>query len=106
MAPDSREGEQCSNRSKSTRGPENWQAEDRSYWRRYVVDWITQDTSISPPSTLNMTRWSRSQYLYRASADAVQAAAEMRIPGVKGNGRGLPKSIAPSARNGDSDGVV
>ena len=41
-----------------------------------------------------------------ASCDAAQAAGETRVQGSQGNGRGFPKSMVPSARDGDSDGVV
>ena len=40
------------------------------------------------------------------SCDAAQAAGETRIQGVKGPGRGFPKWMVPSARDGDGDGVV
>ena len=38
------------------------------------------------------------------SCDSAQAAGETRIQGSKGNGRGFPKWMVPSARDGD--GVV
>ena len=38
--------------------------------------------------------------------DAAQAAGATRIQGSKGNGRGFPKWMVPSARDGDGDGVV
>ena len=41
-----------------------------------------------------------------ASCDAAQAAGEPRVQGSKGNGRGFPKWMVPSARDGDGDGVV
>ncbi len=40
------------------------------------------------------------------SCDAAQAAGETRVPGSKGNGRGFPKWMVPSARDGDGDGIV
>ena len=40
------------------------------------------------------------------SCDSAQAAGETRIQGSKGNGRGFPKWMVPSARDGDGDGVV
>ena len=41
-----------------------------------------------------------------SSCDAAQAAGEPRVQGSKGGGRGFPKWMVPSARNGDGDGVV
>ncbi len=41
-----------------------------------------------------------------ASCDAAQAAGERRVQGSKGGGRGFPKWMVPSARDGDGDGVV
>ena len=41
-----------------------------------------------------------------ASCDAAQAASQTRVPVIKGDGRGFPKSIVPSARDRDGDGVV
>ena len=41
-----------------------------------------------------------------ASCEAAQAAGKTRIQGSQGNGRGFPRSMVPSARDGDSDGVV
>ena len=40
------------------------------------------------------------------SCDAAQAAGETRVQGSNGNGRGFPKWMVPSARDGDGDGVV
>ena len=50
------------------------------------------------PTTATSTNYS--------SCDAAQAAGETRIQGSKGPGRGFPKSVVPSARDGDGDGVV
>ena len=41
-----------------------------------------------------------------SSCDAAQAAGEPRVQGSKGGGRGFPKWMVPSARDGDGDGVV
>jgi len=41
-----------------------------------------------------------------ASCDAAQAAGLARQTGSKGDGRGFPADSVPSARDGDSDGVV
>lgn len=40
------------------------------------------------------------------SCDAAQAAGETRVQGSKGGGRGFPKWMVPSARDGDGDDVV
>ncbi len=40
------------------------------------------------------------------SCDAAQAAGQTRVQGSKGSGRGFPKWMVPSARDGDGDGVV
>ena len=41
-----------------------------------------------------------------SSCDAASAAGETRVQGTKGGGRGFPKWMVPSARDGDGDGVV
>ena len=41
-----------------------------------------------------------------ASCDEARAAGESRVQGSKGTGRGFPKSMVPSARDSDGDGVV
>ena len=41
-----------------------------------------------------------------ANCDAAQAAGEPRVQGSKGDGRGFPKWMVPSTRDGDGDGVV
>ena len=41
-----------------------------------------------------------------ANCDAAEAAGETRTQGSKGVGRGFPKWMVPSAREGDGDGVV
>ena len=51
-----------------------------------------------PTSTSTETRYN--------SCDAAQTAGQMRVQGAKGNDRGFPKSMVPSARDGDGAGVV
>ena len=41
-----------------------------------------------------------------SSCDTAQAAGESRVQGSQGGGRGFPKSMVPSARDGGGDGVV
>ena len=41
-----------------------------------------------------------------ANCDAAQAASERRVQGSKGDSRGFPKWMVPSARDGDGDGIV
>ena len=41
-----------------------------------------------------------------ASCQEAEAAGESRVQGSNGPGRGFPKSMVPSARDGDGDGVV
>ena len=38
--------------------------------------------------------------------DAAQSAGATRVQGTQGSGRGFPKLMVPSARDGDGDGVV
>ena len=40
------------------------------------------------------------------SCDEAETAGEPRVRGSQGPGRGFPKAIVPSARDGDGDGVV
>ena len=40
------------------------------------------------------------------SCDAAEASGEQRMQGSQGVGQGYPKSMVPSARDGDGDGVV
>ncbi len=58
---------------------------------------VPAQTRTPPPSSTTTTY---------ASCDTAQAAGVTRIQGSQGNGRGFPKSLVPSARDGDGDGVV
>ena len=40
------------------------------------------------------------------SCQAAGAAGEERVQGSQGSGRGFPKAMVPSARDGDGDGIV
>ena len=55
-------------------------------------------TPVRPTPTATVSRY--------ASCDAAQAAGQPRVQGSKGSGRGFPKWMVPSARDGDGDGVV
>ena len=55
-------------------------------------------TPVPPAPTPTMKSYS--------SCDAAQAAGETRVQGSQGGGRGFPKWMVPSARDGDGDGVV
>ena len=43
--------------------------------------------------------------MYGSCEEAVEAG-ESRVPGSVGGGRGFPKEMVPSARDGDGDSVV
>ena len=40
------------------------------------------------------------------SCDEAEAAGEQRVQGSQGSGRGFPKAMVPSARDGDGDGII
>ena len=40
------------------------------------------------------------------SCEEAESAGEQRVQGSQGGGRGFPKAMIPSARDGDGDGVV
>ena len=65
---------------------------------------IPQPTPTPPPRpTSTPTPTPRTTY---DSCEAAEAAGETRVQGTKGPGRGFPKWMVPSARDGDGDGVV
>lgn len=60
----------------------------------------------SPKSSPTATPSSDEPVKVYDSCDAAQAAGETRVRGAQGSGRGFPKEMVPSARDGDGDGVV
>ena len=40
------------------------------------------------------------------SCEEAESAGEQRVQGSRGGGRGFPKAMVPSARDGDGDGMV
>ena len=64
-----------------------------------------QTTAAQPTSTAIPTPAASSGDTY-VSCEAAEAAGETRIQGSRGAGVGFPKSMVPSVRDGDGDGVV
>ena len=60
----------------------------------------------TPGPTSNPVKQMSTPEMRYNSCDAAQAAGETRVQGSKGNGRGFPKWMVPSAGDGDGDGVV
>ena len=68
---------------------------------------VSRQTQIEPTPvpTRNAVQPTPATRTY-ASCDVAQAAGELRVQGSKGSGRGFPKWMVPSARDGDGDSVV
>ena len=122
----------AANRSKGANGPERWRPPDRSSWCRYATAWVTVKhtweltatpaeaealqemlaTCASPPALTATTQTPpptpppRPKPGVYGSCSEAAAAGEPRTQGSKGNGRGYPAQLVPSARDGDNDGVV
>ncbi len=123
------------NQAKGKSGPEDWQPPASSYWCQYAIDWITIKNSwgltateaefaalaemldtceprrilealepgARPAATATTVALSDGAY---ATCDEAEAAGEQRVQGNEGSGWGFPQSTVPSARDGDSDGIV
>ena len=120
------------NRSNGAKGPEEWRPPDEGYWCEYAVNWtevksqwgltMTRDESRAvlemvegcedPVKVVELTGAAapaptdEPEYSVYNSCDEAEAAGEKRVLGSKGRGRGFPKEMVPSARDGDGDGVV
>ena len=124
------------NRSKGAKGPEEWAPPDLDYWCEYATDWaevkyrwlltmtareseIVMDmlyTCDDPPEVEVLTGMvvrtgvdkptPEPENRVYGSCEEAEAAGEERVQGSQGGGRGFPKAMVPSARDGDGDGVV
>ena len=117
------------NRAKSDQGPEAWKPPDESYWCQYAIDWATIKANwglsatqaewdallsmtatcggeIPPTPTPPPTATLAPSWMVYASCDEAERAGVPRQRGSSGNGQGFPANLVPTARDGDSDGVV
>ena len=124
------------NRSKGTRGPEEWAPPDNALWCDYAMDWaeikekweltmtqreseIVMDmlhTCEHPPEyevetldylgTVAGEDKPEAQKTVYGSCEEAAEAGEVRVQGSRGGGKGFPEELVPSARDGDGDGVV
>ena len=112
-----------SNQDKSARDPAEWKPPSRAAWCQYARDWatvklrwgLTADpaeivalremlaTCTEPPSSRPAEFPNRDVERMTSSGPG---AAEPRVQGSSGSGRGFPAGMVPSARDGDSDGAV
>ena len=70
------------------------------------LEFILGQVSDSNDSNSDLTTQTGSTQVTYASCSAAEAAGVERQRGTRGNGRGFPAQLVPSARDGDNDGVV
>ena len=112
-----------SNQDKSAQDPADWKPPSRSAWCQYARDWttvklrwgLTADpaeivalremlgTCVAPPGSRPAEFPNRDVERKTSSGPG---AAEPRVQGSSGSGCGFPAWMVPSARDGDSDGLV
>ena len=122
------------NQNKGAQGPEEWAPPYNDLWCRYATDWtevkyrwllamtqreseIVMDmlyTYDAPPDVevelLNSMEARTGEHKTGVSAygccKEAEAARERRMEGSQSGRKGFPKTLVPSARDGDSHGVV
>ena len=66
---------------------------------------VTAGEATATPTLVPELEPQENSSVYGSCEEAVEAG-ESRVQGSVGGGRGFPKEVVPSARDGDRDGVV